>query len=176
MELIDLPLKGLRLIQPKIFRDERGFFLQTYLETEYQSLGLPSFVQDNTSCSKKGTIRGLHYQEKPGQDKLVWCLEGEIFDVAVDIRKDSPTFGQWYSVILSNKSFSQFFIPKGFAHGFAVLSESAIVQYKVSAPYDSKMERSIRWNDPALGIEWPIRTPLLSPRDLESPLLEQVLR
>jgi dTDP-4-dehydrorhamnose 3,5-epimerase len=175
VQILDLSISGLKLIEPKIFRDARGFFLQTHDMKGYAAHGVASFVQDNTSFSKKGTVRGLHYQRHPGQDKLVWCLEGEIFDVAVDLRKDSATFGKWMSVILSGKTLQQLYIPKGFAHGFAVLSDEALVQYKVSAPYQAEEEKTILWNDEDIGIDWPIEFPILSDRDKMAPKLKEVI-
>ena len=131
MQIKEFSIEGLKLITPKVFKDERGFFLETYRQPIYQELGLDvSFVQDNLSFSKKGTIRGMHFQATPGQDKMVYVSQGTIFDVAVDLRAKSPTFGQYESVILNAEKMEQFFIPKGFAHGFCILSESACVQYK----------------------------------------------
>jgi dTDP-4-dehydrorhamnose 3,5-epimerase len=121
-----------------------------------------------------GTIRGLHYQSHPGQAKLVSCIQGKIWDVAVDIRIDSPTFGQWEAVVLDDQDRHQLFIPVGFAHGFCVLSQEALVQYKVSSIYDAKAERSIRWNDPVIGIDWPVQNPILSERDATSPFFKEV--
>ena len=171
MEVRTLRLSGLKLIFPKIFPDERGFFYESFKLPLFDSLGLPPFVQDNVSFSKKGVIRALHYQRKPGQAKLISCLQGKIFDVAVDIRPGSPTFGQWEGVLLDDQTRAHLYIPVGFAHGFAVLSETALVQYKVSALYDPAEEKSIRWNDPAIGVDWPIKNPLLAPRDAASPWL-----
>lgn len=176
MEVVDLPLKGLKLITPRIWRDERGFFFETYRSSLYANSGIASqFVQDNLSCSHKNTLRGLHYQSFPGQDKLVTCLSGTVWDVAVDLRRESATFGKWYAVELDDQKLQQLFIPVGFAHGFCVLSDTAIVQYKVSAVYDPATERSVRWNDPAIAIEWPIGAPVLSLRDQNSPFFEEVL-
>jgi dTDP-4-dehydrorhamnose 3,5-epimerase len=151
-------LKGLILLTPRLFQDQRGYFLESYR----QDSGL-SFVQDNISFSVKNTIRGLHYQVGPGQAKLVQCLSGSILDIAVDIRPDSPTFGQYEAVELSNVK--QLYIPIGFAHGFCVLSDTALVHYKVSSYYDPQLERSIRWNDPTLNIQWPVQDPILSDKD-----------
>lgn len=178
MKVIDLRLKGLKLIQPSLFQDERGFFKESYHASRYPQFGIISpFVQDNYSFSKKNVIRGMHFQSSPGQDKLVWVVQGKIFDVAVDLRKDSPTFGQWEGVYLDDQSQEQLFIPKGFAHGFCVLSnEGAHVNYKVSALYDSLTEKTFRYDDPVVGIEWPIKNPILSIRDRESPTFEQVLK
>src|SRR3989344_7613840 len=142
MEVSDLPINGLKLIKPRIFQDARGFFFESYRKPLYP---WTEFVQDNMSFSCKNTIRALHYQSDPGQAKLVSCLQGEIWDVAVDIRPDSPTFGQYMAVELSEKTRHQLYIPVGFAHGFCVLSDSAWVHYKVSRIYDPKAECSIRW-------------------------------
>lgn len=172
MEYLNLNIEGLKLIKPLVFEDERGFFLEEYKKPEYEKIGIDvDFVQDNSSFSKRNVLRGLHFQEEPMQDKLVFVVEGEIFDVAVDLRKGSKTFGKWESIILSSKNHFQFFIPKGFAHGFCVLSESAHIFYKVSAPFNSKTEKSVRWDDPTLAIEWPITNPILSKRDREGVLL-----
>jgi dTDP-4-dehydrorhamnose 3,5-epimerase len=177
MQVSTLRLQGLKLVSPRVFRDPRGFFFENYRESLYRSEGIDcSFVQDNSSFSTKGTVRGLHYQLAPGQAKLVSCLSGKIWDVAVDIRPDSPTFGRWEAVELDGESHQQLFIPVGFAHGFCVLSDEAIVQYKVSAPYDPLLERSILWNDPFLSVPWPIQHPILSDRDQKSPLFLEVFK
>jgi len=175
MEISDLQIQGLKLIQPKIYKDGRGFFYESYRQQQYCAHGIEvPFVQDNVSFSQQGTIRALHYQSHPGQAKLVSCIQGKIFDVAVDIRPDSPTFGKWEALELDEESHRQLFIPIGFAHGFCVLSETALVQYKVSAPYDPKTECSLRWNDPDINILWPIQNPVLSPRDQISPYFKEV--
>jgi len=174
MQVIDLKLRGLKLILPRIFHDERGFFLESHNQTRYAENGVGvSFVQDNISFSRKGIIRALHYQSHPGQAKLISCLQGKIWDVVVDIRPDSPTFMQWESVELDDQLRAQLLIPVGFAHGFCALSE-ALVQYKVSTPYNPKTEMSIRWNDPDLAIRWPIDQPILSERDQISPFFKEV--
>lgn len=166
MQVEWLRIKGLAIIQPKVFHDERGFFFESYRRPRFAEAGIDlEFVQDNVSFSHKNTLRGLHYQDSPGQAKLVSVISGCIWDVAVDIRPGSPTFGKWHAVELSGDNFTQFLIPVGFAHGFCVLSETARVQYKVSAPYDAKAERTIRWDDPKIAIQWPIKNPLLSERD-----------
>jgi len=171
MEIIDLPLAGLKLVKPKIFRDERGFFLESYKK------GVPvdvEFVQDNHSRSTRNTVRGLHFQRAsqkgPGQAKLVRVVTGKIFDVAVDIRRDSPTFGKWHAEVLDEHSQHQLYIPVGFAHGFAVLSETADVLYKVSSLYDAETESGFVYDDAQVGVAWPLaRTDaLLSKRDLEA--------
>lgn len=166
MQIIDLPFRGLKLLKPRVFRDERGFFIETYSEPRYREAGIDvSFVQDNHSRSTRGILRGLHYQSSPGQAKLIRVVAGSIFDVAVDIRPDSSTFGQWYGATLDAEEHAQMFIPIGFAHGFCVTSDVADVVYKVSSVYDGKTETGIRWNDPDIGVEWPVTEPLLSERD-----------
>lgn len=166
MEVIDLPLAGAKLVKPRVFRDPRGFFLESYSLERYARSGIPDvWVQDNHSLSRRGTLRGLHYQSTPGQAKLVRVTKGRIFDVLVDIRPGSPTFGRWHGLEIDAEEHSQVYIPIGFAHGFGVLSESAEVQYKVSAPYDAEHECAIRWNDPDIGVAWPIASPVLSERD-----------
>ena len=166
MEVIDLELAGLKLIRPKVFGDERGFFLETYSALRYAAVGIDvTFVQDNRSRSAKDTLRGLHYQSSPGQAKLVQVVLGRIWDVAVDIRPTSPTFGRWLGVELDAEKCEQLFVPVGFAHGFCVLSDAAEVEYKVSSPYDGKAECSISYADPDLAVAWPVKTPLLSERD-----------
>lgn len=163
---MELRIPGLKLIRPRVFRDERGFFFEGYHEARYGEAGIDvRFVQDNVSSSKRGVVRGLHLQ--PGQAKLVSVSVGKIWDVAVDLREGSPTWGQWEAVELEGEA--QFFIPDGFAHGFCVLSEEARVHYKVSALYDPVRERSVRWNDPRLGVRWPVEAPVLSLRDAGAP-------
>jgi len=167
--VVDGKLPGLKIIRPKVFGDDRGFFLESYSAPAYLTAGINAhFVQDNHSRSVKGTLRGVHYQSKPGQAKLVRVILGRIWDVAVDIRVDSPTFGQWAAVELDDKLREQLFIPNGFAHGFCVLSDFAEVEYKVDAPYDPKTECTIDYADPELAIKWPITSPLLSARDQQA--------
>jgi len=164
-------LKGLLLIDPQIFSDERGFFLESYRADR-----LPlNFVQDNLSFSKKDVIRGLHFQSGEGQGKLIQVVRGVIFDVAVDIRPDSPTFLQWEGVVLDDRKRQQFFIPAGFAHGFCVLSDEALVHYKVSSYFAPELEKGFRYDDPEIGIEWPTLTPILSKRDQEAPYVNAAL-
>jgi dTDP-4-dehydrorhamnose 3,5-epimerase len=175
MHVHDLRLNGLKLIAPRIFHDERGFFFESYAHPKFSDQKIPIiFLQDNISYSKKGTIRALHFQTDPGQAKLISCIQGSIWDVAVDIRPSSPTFGEWEAVVLDDRERRQLFIPAGFAHGFCVLSDSAIVQYKVSSIYDPRTERSIRWNDPDLAIPWPIENPILSVRDRSNAFFKEV--
>ncbi|HSX11472.1 MAG TPA: dTDP-4-dehydrorhamnose 3,5-epimerase [Chlamydiales bacterium] len=174
MQFVDLSIAGLKVIIPRLFQDERGFFFESYKRPLFAEEGIDvTFAQDNTSFSIKGTIRALHFQSHPGQAKLVTCVQGKIWDVAVDIRPHSPTFTQWEAVELDDQNHKQFYIPVGFAHGFAVLSETARVHYKVSAPYDPKTECSIRWNDPDFNISWPIKDPILAPRDKTSPFFKE---
>jgi len=159
------------IIEPKVFTDERGFFMETFQACKFAEHGLPQdFVQDNHSGSKRGTLRGLHYQIRQAQGKLVRVVAGEVFDVAVDLRKSSPTFGQWAGTHLSVENKMQLWIPEGFAHGFIVLSDWAEVIYKVTDFYASEWERTLLWNDPELGIEWPLldgMSPILSTKDAQ---------
>jgi dTDP-4-dehydrorhamnose 3,5-epimerase len=169
MEVINLPLAGAKLIRPRIFRDSRGFFFESFSAARYRDSGMPEqWVQDNHSLSAQGTLRGLHYQSTPGQAKLVRVTRGRIFDAFVDIRPESPTFGKWHGEIIDAEDHVQIYIPVGFAHGFCVMSDVAEVQYKVSTPYDGAHECSIRWNDPEIGVVWPVTAPLLSERDQTS--------
>lgn len=166
MQVQDLSLPGLKLIKPRVFRDPRGFFLENYHEPRFRAAGIDCvFVQDNHSRSVKDTVRGLHYQSSPGQAKLLRVTSGRIFDVAVDIRPDSPTYGKWEGAFLDAEEHAQLFIPIGFAHGFCVMSDTADVHYKVTSVYDPATECSIRWNDPEIGVKWPTASPLLSARD-----------
>jgi dTDP-4-dehydrorhamnose 3,5-epimerase len=169
-----LEIPDIILIEARHFADDRGLFLETYKRSEFEANGIPdTFVQDNHSRSAHGVLRGLHYQIHPAaQGKLVRVLRGEVFDVAVDIRQGSPTFGQWVGMRLSGDQFKMLYIPMGFAHGFCVLSEQADFCYKVTAEYARTQERGIVWNDPEIGIEWPISRPVLSPKDAELPLLK----
>lgn len=162
------PLSGLLKIQPDVFGDARGFFQETWNLRRYTEAGLDRhFVQDNLSYSRRGILRGLHFQNPRPQGKLVYVLEGEVFDVAVDVRADSPTFGQWYGATLSAENHLQLFVPEGFAHGFCVTSEFALFAYKCTDFYNPSAEFSLQWNDPAIGVEWPIQDPELSAKDRE---------
>lgn len=173
MKITETPIKGLFILEPSIFNDERGYFLETFREEFFKELGLNAcFVQDNESKSSKGVIRGLHYQLKPyEQAKLVRVITGTVFDVAVDLRKNSPTFGQWFGVELSDENKKQLYIPRGFAHGFSVLSETAIFTYKCDGYYQQNAERSILYNDPVLNIDWKLEDNeiTVSGKDLENP-------
>lgn len=167
-------LAGLIEIEPKVQRDLRGFFLESYQEARYKELGLSvKFVQDNHSFSKQGVIRGMHFQK--GQAKLIYCPKGEIFDVVVDIRKESNTFGKWQGFYLSGENHKQLFIPDGFAHGFAVLSKEAHVMYKVSTYFDKELEKGFLFSDPEVQINWPIKEPIISERDRLAHLMKEVV-
>ncbi|MGA1983133.1 MAG: dTDP-4-dehydrorhamnose 3,5-epimerase [Acidobacteriaceae bacterium] len=173
MQLVPTPLKDVVILEPKVFGDERGFFLEAYNEATFRELGLPTrFVQDNHSGSRKGVLRGLHYQLKQPQGKLIRALRGEIFDVAVDLRQGSEQFGQWFGLVLSAENRRMLWIPPGFGHGFLVLTDFAEVAYKATQCYAPAFERSILWNDPAIGIEWPLDgEPILSEKDRAGALL-----
>ena len=163
------------LIEPMVFKDDLGFFLESYHWQKYLGTGMDKpFVQDNHSHSCRGTLRGLHYQLKHPQGKLVYVIRGEVFDVAVDIRRGSPTFGQWSGIILSEKNKNQLFIPEGFAHGLCIISETADVVYKCTDLYAPGDEYGILWSDPLIGIDWPVENPVLSKKDAESPRLMDV--
>ena len=167
MQVIDTKIADVKIIQPKVFGDERRFFLETFEKNRYRELLNIDldFVQDNHSRSQKGVLRGLHFQTVNPQGKLVRCVRGEVFDVAVDIRPDSPTYGQWEGVILSEENKTQFWVPPGLAHGFVVLSDIADFEYKCTDYYNPQAEGCLIWNDPTVGIEWPISDPLLSAKD-----------
>lgn len=170
-KFIKCPIEGLYEIQPEIHGDTRGFFVETYKKEEFFNAGLTmDFVQDNISRSKKGVLRGLHFQKKHPQGKLVSVIEGEVFDVAVDLRNESKTFGKYYGVFLSSEKHNMFYVPEGFAHGFAVISEAATFSYKCTDIYHPEDEDGIRWNDPTISIEWPVfeAEPLLSLKDTKS--------
>ena len=166
---LDTPIDGLVEIEPDVFGDHRGFFKETYNQAAFEELGLDlTFLQDNVSFSRYGALRGLHFQAPPhAQGKLVTVLEGEVLDVAVDIRKGSPTYGQHYSVRLSGKNHKLFYVPPGFAHGFAVLTETAFFCYKCTGMYHKESEGGLMWNDPELEIDWTLEEPLLSDKDQE---------
>jgi dTDP-4-dehydrorhamnose 3,5-epimerase len=176
MNVIPTSIKDVLIIEPRVFTDKRGFFMETYHQSRYQEAGIPStFIQDNLSYSVKGTLRGLHFQINHPQAKLVQVVAGEIFDVAVDIRKGSSTFGKWVGVTLSSENKRQLFIPKGFAHGFCVLSETALFMYKCSDLYMQADEGGILWSDPDIGIEWPVTAPIVSDKDSGFPCLSTLL-
>jgi dTDP-4-dehydrorhamnose 3,5-epimerase len=168
-------LDGVVLVEPQVHGDERGFMLESYAREEWAGLGVDvDFVQQNHSRSKKGTLRGIHFQTSPGQAKLVRAARGSIVDVAVDLRKDSPTYGQWEAHVLDDEKHHQLFVPVGFGHGFAVLSEVADVCYQVSSLYDPATEAGIAWDDPDVGVDWQVDEPLLSGRDRAAPRLSEI--
>jgi dTDP-4-dehydrorhamnose 3,5-epimerase len=172
---LDIP--EVLLLEPKIYRDSRGFFLESYNKKEFAENGiLVEFVQDNFSRSSKNVLRGLHYQADPmAQGKLVRCVRGEIFDVAVDIRQGSPTYGKWVSAILSEENQNQLYIPVGFAHGFCVLSDLADIVYKATNFYAPELDRGIVWHDPTINIKWPIKEAILSDKDKQLPFLDSAV-
>lgn len=175
MQILETKLPGAVIIEPDVFGDSRGYFLETWNRERYAAAGLDiNFVQDNLSFSRRGTLRGLHFQNPGAQGKLVSVLVGEVYDVAVDVRHGSPTFGQWVGVRLSAENKLQFYVPSGFAHGFCVTSDTALFAYKCTEFYNGKAEASILWNDPALGINWPTADPLLSEKDRTAPCLRDL--
>ena len=170
-------IEGVLVLQPKVFGDARGFFMETWNRQRYREAGLDwNFVQDNVSLSRRGILRGMHFQNPAPQGKLVFVLEGEVFDVAVDIRRSSPTFGRWHGLNLSADNKRQFFVPPGFAHGFAVLSETALFAYKCTEYYMPQNELALAWNDPDIGIPWPLDNPQLSEKDARGPRLKDLPR
>lgn len=177
MKVTRLSIPEVILLEPRAFGDSRGWFLETWQVQRYAEAGLPErFVQDNVSCSQRGVLRGLHYQQPHGQGKLVQSLRGEVFDVAVDIRVGSPTFGQYVGAMLTEANHHQLYVPPGFAHGFCVVSETAIFSYKCTEFYMPECEGSVLWNDPEIGIEWPVEAPQLSAKDAKALPLREVAR
>lgn len=175
MKITGCAIEGLLLIEPQVFGDARGFFLESWNARRYAEAGIRvGFVQDNLSFSRRGTVRGLHFQNPAAQAKLVSVLHGAVFDVAVDLRRSSPTFGRWYGVELSADTQRQFFIPPGFAHGFAVLSDTALFFYKCSDFYAPQHEVTIAWDDPDIGVKWPVAEPVLSEKDRRGLRLKDV--
>jgi len=175
MNVTPTALPEVLVIQPKKFGDPRGFFVETWQQQRYAAAGMPvNMVQDNLSSSTRGVLRGLHYQFPQPQAKLVYVIAGEILDIAVDVRKGSPTFGRSVAVKLSSETMQQIFIPEGFAHGFCVTSPTAVVAYKCSSPYAPQYDRGVRWNDDRLGIDWPISEPSLSEKDAKLPRLAEI--
>ena len=174
-ERLPTKLDGVVLVEPQVFGDERGFFVETFSRDAWRELGVDDeFVQHNHSRSVKDTLRGIHFQTEPGQAKLVRCVRGEILDVAVDLRRGSPTYGQWEGHVLSDTNHHQLFVPVGFGHGFVVLSDVADVAYQVSSYYDPATESGIAWDDPDVGVDWRVSDPLLSERDKQAPRLADV--
>lgn len=175
MKIVQTDLPGLMVLEPKVFRDERGYFLESWQSRRFAEADLDvAFVQDNHSHSRRGVLRGLHYQIRHPQLQMVYVSSGVIFDVAVDLRRRSPTFGRWYGVTLSADEPRQLLMPGGFAHGFCVLSDGADVHYKVSRFYDPHDEGGVLWNDPAIGIQWPLADPVVSSRDAAYPCLGNI--
>ncbi len=170
------PIEGVLLVKPKVFGDKRGFFVETWQKQRYEEAGINlPFVQDNHSMSTKGILRGLHFQKKHPQGKLVMVSQGEVFDVAVDLRKDSPTFGQWFGALLTAENQHQLWVPPGMAHGFVVLSETAHFHYKCTDYYHPEDEGSIRWNDPDVDVKWPISfEPVVSEKDAKAPFFADI--
>jgi dTDP-4-dehydrorhamnose 3,5-epimerase len=175
VNVIRCELAGLCIVEPKVFGDARGFFMETWNERRYREAGLEaSFVQDNLSVSRRGILRGLHFQNPASQGKLVSVLQGEVFDVAVDLRRSSPTFGKWHATRLSGENKLQFYVPPGFAHGFQVLSETAMFHYKCTEFYSPNDELTLRWDDPDVRVQWPQPDPLLSERDAQGLRLRDI--
>ncbi|MEG6585035.1 dTDP-4-dehydrorhamnose 3,5-epimerase [Dendrosporobacter sp. 1207_IL3150] len=169
MNVIETKLPGVLIIEPKVHGDERGFFMETWHQSRYEKYGIPSiFVQDNLSFSRKGVLRGLHSQNPNSQGKLVHVLQGEVFDVAVDVRYGSKTFGEWVGVTLSSDNKRQLYVPEGFLHGFCVLSETVLFGYKCTNKYNPQAELGVLWNDPDIDIHWPISDPIVSDKDKEN--------
>ncbi|GAB4193977.1 MAG: dTDP-4-dehydrorhamnose 3,5-epimerase [Simkaniaceae bacterium] len=176
MHIASMAIEDIKLLKPRVFSDERGFFMESFRNCFLQEFGISEpFVQDNHSYSKKGVIRGMHFQTFPGQNKLVRVVKGKIFDVAVDIRPDSRTFKQWVGVYLDDVNHEQLFIPAGFAHGFCVVSEEAHVLYKVSSYFDPETEKGFRYNDPEINIAWPVSNPIVSERDRTAPTFKEMV-
>jgi dTDP-4-dehydrorhamnose 3,5-epimerase len=177
MKINKTPIDGILVIEPDVFKDERGFFLETFHAQKYKDLGIEkNFVQDNLSFSSKGILRGLHFQHRNPQAKMVQVLLGEVFDVAVDIRRNSPTFGKWFGMMLSQENLCQMYIPEGFAHGYCVVSKTALFAYKCSDFYSPADEGGLFWSDPEIGIEWPVSNPILSKKDSKLPCLSEFPR
>jgi dTDP-4-dehydrorhamnose 3,5-epimerase len=175
MKVTPTELPGCLILEPRVFEDERGFFYESFNADTFAGHGMPSaFVQGNVSSSTRGVLRGLHYQWPKPQGKLVSVVEGEVWDVAVDIRRGSPHFGRWTAAVLSAENKRHFWIPEGFAHGFVVLSPRALFTYLCTATYDREGDAAIRWDDPDLAIDWPVRSPELSPKDAKAPFLVDV--
>ena len=175
MKVIQTDLPGCVVFEPRVFGDDRGFFYESFNHDRLAEHGLsPRFVQGNVSSSVRGVLRGLHYQWPNPQGKYVSVIEGEVWDVAVDIRRGSPTFGQWTAVVLSADNKRHFWVPEGFAHGFAVLSERAVFSYLCTATYDPQADAAVRWDDPVLAIDWPVQAPSLSDKDARAPLLSGI--
>jgi dTDP-4-dehydrorhamnose 3,5-epimerase len=174
MKISTCDIPGLVIIDPKVFGDARGYFFESWNEQRYDLIVQARFVQDNISFSRKGIVRGLHFQNPNGQGKLIQVFQGEVFDVAVDLRRSSPTFRKWHGILLSAENKKQFYIPPGFAHGFAVTSDTALFHYKCTEFYSQKDEMALKWDDPDLGITWPIQKPTISERDAKGLRLRDI--
>ena len=174
MKISTCDIPGLVIIDPKVFGDSRGYFFESWNEQRYDLIVQARFVQDNISFSRKGIVRGLHFQNPNGQGKLIQVFQGEVFDVAVDLRRSSPTFRKWHGILLSAENKKQFYIPPGFAHGFAVTSDTALFHYKCTEFYSQKDEMALKWDDPDLGIAWPIQKPTISERDAKGLRLRDI--
>jgi len=175
VRVIETGIPGLVITEPRVHGDERGYFFETWNAERYSAIGLPDrFVQSNVSRSAAGVIRGLHYQYPQPQGKLVTVLQGRVFDVAVDIRSDSPTFRQWAGVELSSSNHRQMYVPEGFAHGFCVLGDEALMNYMVTAPFRAEFDKAVAWDDPEIGIDWPLQPQSLSTKDSTAPLLKDI--
>jgi len=174
MKISTCDIPGLVIIDPKVFGDARGYFFESWNEQRYDLIVQARFVQDNISFSRKGIVRGLHFQNPNGQGKLIQVFQGEVFDVAVDLRRSSPTFRKWHGILLSAENKKQFYIPPGFAHGFAVTSDTALFHYKCTEFYSQKDEMALKWDDPDLGIAWPIQKPAISERDAKGLRLRDI--
>jgi dTDP-4-dehydrorhamnose 3,5-epimerase len=175
MKVVRTRLEGVVLIEPRAFPDERGFFMETWNRARYAEAGVDAaFVQDNLSFSRRHVLRGLHFQNPVAQGKLVCVLQGAVWDVAVDLRRGSPTFAEWEGFLLSAENRRQLYVPEGFAHGFVVTADTALFSYKCTAPYSAPHERSLRWNDPEVGVAWPVQAPVLSAKDAAAPLLREL--
>lgn len=176
LKIIPTSLPGVVLLEPTLYADDRGWFMETYNQVRFREAGIETpFAQDNHSRSRRGVLRGLHYQEPNPQGKLVRCTSGSLFDVAVDIRRGSPHFGKWFGAELSEANRLMLWVPPGFAHGFCATSDQADLIYKCTALYDAQGDRSIAWNDPDIGIDWPVTAPLLSPKDSKAPRLKDAV-
>ena len=175
MKILQTRIPGVVVLEPRVFTDPRGFFLETWQRERYAEAGIDAeFVQDNLSFSGRGVLRGLHFQNPSPQGKLVGVLQGAVFDVAVDLRAGSPTFGEWVGMELTSENRRQMYVPEGFAHGFVVTGDSALFSYKCTRAYSPADERSLRWDDPEVGIRWPVAEPVLSPKDAAAPLLRDI--
>ncbi|PIR21592.1 MAG: dTDP-4-dehydrorhamnose 3,5-epimerase [Deltaproteobacteria bacterium CG11_big_fil_rev_8_21_14_0_20_47_16] len=167
MQRLKTKIQDIILLEPRVFGDARGYFFETWRQNSYKELGIPDFVQDNLSRSTYGVLRGLHIQEPHSQGKLVTVLWGEVYDVAVDLRRDSPTFGNWEAVLLSSDNHRQLYVPPGFGHGFCVTSQDAVFAYKCTDYYHPEFEKTVQWNDPDLAIPWPVSNPVISAKDVK---------